>query len=163
MAKHGSTMSLVIGAAVVGVAALLAVLASVEPVKVGTISAEVPPPPAVATAAPTPTTPGTREGVASARPHPGLELIIAIGCTQCHSVDGTNNTGPSFVGYFGKTYTYDDGSSEVADEAHVRASILRPSEKIMTGRIGNMPSYDGIVTDEEIDLMIEWMKSVADQ
>lgn len=86
-----------------------------------------------------------------------------LGCTQCHSVDGTRRVGPSMQGIWGETVQFTDGSSTVVDENYIRESILDPSARVVAGYPDQMSPYQGIVTDEQIDVIIEYIKSLEDE
>jgi cytochrome c oxidase subunit 2 len=83
------------------------------------------------------------------------------GCFQCHSVDGTAKQGPTFQGLFGSQRTFVKGPPQTADENYIRESILEPNAKIRAGYEGViMNSYKGVLSDEEIDWIIEYIKTL---
>jgi cytochrome c oxidase subunit II len=90
----------------------------------------------------------------------GEMLYMRRGCTQCHSSDGTARTGPTFQGIFGKTHQFQGGGSAVVDENYIRESILDPQAKIKAGYQGVMPTYKGVLKDEEISVIIEYIKTL---
>ena len=83
------------------------------------------------------------------------------GCAQCHSINGTIITGPSWRDMFGSTVPLADGTSVLADENYVRESILEPAAKIHRGFPNVMPSFKGALKDEDIDAIIWFMKSIS--
>lgn len=90
----------------------------------------------------------------------GKLLYEKQGCNVCHSVDGTPKIGPSWKGLFGKSETYTDGSTGTVDENYIRQSILEPNAKIVQGFAPSMPTYQGKLKDEEINGIIEYIKSL---
>jgi cytochrome c oxidase subunit 2 len=48
----------------------------------------------------------------------------------------------------------------VVDEAYVRESILMPSAKIASGFQPIMPTFQGLVTEEQLLALIEYVKSL---
>lgn len=96
----------------------------------------------------------------------GEKLYKQRGCSQCHSVDGTDraaNGGPSFKGYFGKTVAWSrsNGNPEGAvDENYIRESILNPMAKIRKGFRPIMPTYQGQLKDDEIFGIIQYIKQL---
>lgn len=89
----------------------------------------------------------------------GADLFKKNACNTCHTVDGQKLVGPSLKGLFGKTESFEDGSSVVVDENYIRESILRPQSKIVKGFSGsNMPVY--VMKDWKLDALIEYIKSV---
>lgn len=105
-------------------------------------------------------TPGTGGAV----PLPGLGLIRRNGCIACHSLDGSTIVGPSFKGIFGEETTVKVNGEDqqiVVNEDYIRESVLTPNAKVVKGyRSGLMQSYRGIVTEEEIGQIIEYIKSL---
>jgi cytochrome c oxidase subunit 2 len=91
----------------------------------------------------------------------GQKLYQVRGCQQCHSVDGSAKTGPSFLGLFGRSGQMADGTTVVADENYIRESILEPANKVVAGYEPVMPTYQGRVKDAEITAIIEYLKSLS--
>jgi cytochrome c oxidase subunit 2 len=91
----------------------------------------------------------------------GRKLYQIRGCQQCHSVDGSAKTGPSLFGIFGHSQPLTDGSSVVVDENYVRQSILDPASQVVAGYEPVMPTYQGRIKDEEITVIIEYLKSLS--
>jgi cytochrome c oxidase subunit II len=90
----------------------------------------------------------------------GKQLYLRRGCTQCHSIDGVAGTGPSFKGIFGHTTYLEGGASVMVDENYVRESILEPEAKVVQGYKPVMPTYKGILSDQEITDLIAFIKSL---
>ena len=87
----------------------------------------------------------------------GEYLYAARGCNQCHSVDGSAKTGPSWKGIFGETHATSAGQVKV-DENYIRESILDPTAKVRTGFNAVMPTFKGQLKDEQIDGLITYIK-----
>ncbi len=94
----------------------------------------------------------------------GQELYRNLGCVGCHTIDGSRSTGPSFKGLFGHEVevALPDGTTVqvVADEAYLKEAILQPAAKIVKGFSNIMPSFVGRASDEEIQALIEYIKSL---
>ncbi|CAN5358059.1 hypothetical protein BH23BAC3_BH23BAC3_33210 [soil metagenome] len=92
----------------------------------------------------------------------GKELFQRSGCMGCHTVDGSEGTGvgPTMKGLIGKERTFRDGSTTVADEEYLRHKIVNPAERIVEGYDEGMPSFLGILSDEEIDSIVLYIKSL---
>jgi cytochrome c oxidase subunit 2 len=90
----------------------------------------------------------------------GEKLYVISGCAQCHSSDGSANTGPSFKGIWGQTHEFTKGAPTVVDENYVRESILTPSERVRAGYQDKMNSFRGQLSDEDIGFLIEYIKSL---
>lgn len=110
-----------------------------------------------------------REEVASSTNIPvsietGEKVFQRIGCSACHSTDGTTGglRGPSLKGTFGSERRFDDGTTAVADEEYIKTAILNPGDTIVEGFEQNMPSFQGILEDEEIESLVLFIKSLQD-
>lgn len=96
-------------------------------------------------------------------PPSGTQLFQERGCKACHTIDGTPGLGPTLKGLFGKTVTVlTDGKERklVADEAYLRKSILEPNVDIVKGFPPIMPSLKGLLTDQEIDALVSYLKGL---
>ena len=99
---------------------------------------------------------GTAEGsLASA----GGKLFQDLACNTCHRPDAQGR-GPVLDGLFGKTQALLTGETIVVDEAYVRESILNPGAKITAGFQPIMPAFQGLVTEEQLLELIEYVKSL---
>ena len=94
----------------------------------------------------------------------GYELIRKNGCIACHSSDGSRMVGPSFKGIWGETQTVITGREErqvKVDEDYVRKSIYDPGADVVKGyNSGLMQSYKDQVSEEDVGLIIEYLKSL---
>ncbi len=95
----------------------------------------------------------------------GKALAESLGCVACHSNDGTTEgkVGPTWRRLFGSKRTFPDGASEVADELYLREKILDPQQKKMKAGQIEMPSYRGVLSDQQIESIILYIKSLAGQ
>jgi cytochrome c oxidase subunit 2 len=99
---------------------------------------------------------GAQEGsLASA----GEKLFQDLACNTCHRPDAQGR-GPVLHGLFGKTVTLQSGEVNTVDEAYVRESILNPSAKVASGFQPIMPTFQGLVTEEQLLQLIEYVKSL---
>ncbi len=96
-------------------------------------------------------------------PELGETLRLTKGCVQCHTVDGSPLTGPSWKDIFGATHQFADGSSATVDENYLRESILYPGNKIVAGYPNQMPSYAGQLKEREIRAIIAYIASLSTQ
>ena len=98
----------------------------------------------------------------------GRRVYNMMGCVACHSTDGSKvaKVGPTWKGLYGKKQTVVvDGENQTitSDEAYLRESILDPTAKVVKGFDKGewaMPSYAGVLTDEQIESLILFMKSL---
>jgi cytochrome c oxidase subunit 2 len=91
------------------------------------------------------------------------KLLELKGCLACHSVDGSSKIGPTFKGAFGKKETVILNGKEleiVVDEAFIRETLLEPEKERVNGFPPIMPSQKGLLTDKEIDVIINHLKTL---
>jgi cytochrome c oxidase subunit 2 len=99
---------------------------------------------------------GTEEGsLASA----GQKLFADLACNTCHRPDAQGR-GPVLQNLFGKTVEVASGERVVVDEAYIRESILNPAAKITVGFQPIMPTFQGLVSEEGLLELIEYVKSL---
>ena len=89
----------------------------------------------------------------------GKRLFAQRACAACHN-DTAGSIGPSLTGAFGRTEQLEDGSSIVIDEEYLLESIQKPQEKIVAGFPPSMPTYDTLLTEQEILQLVEYVKSL---
>jgi cytochrome c oxidase subunit II len=82
------------------------------------------------------------------------------GCSTCHSLDGTASKGPTWKGMWGSMVKLSDGKSVLVDEAYVRESMMLPQAKIVAGFDPVMPTFQGLLRENEINGLIALMKSL---
>jgi cytochrome c oxidase subunit II len=90
----------------------------------------------------------------------GQKLFQQLGCTTCHRFD-TQGRGPNLVGVYGRPVLLDDGRTVTADDAYIRESILNPGGKVVAGFRPIMPTFQGIVNEEQILSLLAYVKSLS--
>lgn len=90
----------------------------------------------------------------------GEKIFAELGCSTCHRTD-TQGRGPNLIGVFGKSVMLEDGRSVAADENYVRESILDPGAKIVRGFKPVMPTFQGLVSEEQLNALIAYVKSLS--
>ena len=97
----------------------------------------------------------------------GLAILKSRGCNACHTSDGSKLVGPSYLNLFGATQIVVRDGKEVqvtVDEAYIKNAIYDPNSEITKGYPkGLMQSYQGVVTEEEIAKIIEYLKSLNEE
>jgi cytochrome c oxidase subunit II len=89
----------------------------------------------------------------------GAKLFADLACNTCHRPDAQGR-GPVLEGLFGGTATLHNGETVTVDEAYLRESILTPSAKITAGFQPIMPTFQGLVTEEQLLELVEYIKSL---
>ena len=57
----------------------------------------------------------------------------------------------------------EDGRTLVADENYVRESIVSPGSKIVSGFKPIMPTFQGIISDDQLNALVAYVKSLSQQ
>jgi cytochrome c oxidase subunit 2 len=100
-------------------------------------------------------------GVASLPPAElGEKIYKEKGCNACHSVDGSTLVGPSFKGIFGHPVELQDGSTADVDENYIKQSILEPQAQVVKGFAPVMPSFKGILSDQDVTALVAYIKTL---
>ena len=92
----------------------------------------------------------------------GAKLFQDLACFSCHAA-GSGQRGPSLAGVFGKEVELQGGQKVIADEAYLRESIVNPQAKIVAGYQPLMPTFQGLVTEEQLLQLIAYVKSLGEQ
>jgi cytochrome c oxidase subunit 2 len=119
----------------------------------------------------------------------GEKLYASMGCSQCHSIDGSKGTGPTWHNMYFTTQPFADGNSiqgvtgtpTPADwqrwDAYINESIIYPNAKIVAGfNAGVMPDFtgqleslpatgfgSGSVKQKKTRALLQYIKSVSDK
>ncbi len=92
----------------------------------------------------------------------GEKLFQDLACVTCHRPD-SQGRGPLLQGLFGKTVALANGATVAADESYIRESILNPGAKITAGFQPIMPTFQGLVSEEQLLALVEYIKSLKPQ
>ena len=71
-----------------------------------------------------------------------------------------NIRAPNLEGLFGREVAIVGGTTIKADEEYIRESIIFPAAKVVKGYPPVMPSFKGQIAPEDIDELIEYIKSL---
>jgi cytochrome c oxidase subunit II len=89
----------------------------------------------------------------------GEALFTQLACVTCHLTDGTGR-GPSLIGVYGSQVTLDSGAVVTADESYLRESILMGQAKTVKGYERVMPTFQGLINEDGVASLIEYIKSL---
>jgi cytochrome c oxidase subunit 2 len=92
----------------------------------------------------------------------GEKLFQDLACSTCHQ-QGSQARGPALAGLFGKTVELQGGGTATVDEAYLRESIVNPQAKIVAGFQPIMPTFQGLVTEEQLLQLIAYVRSLGQQ
>ena len=90
----------------------------------------------------------------------GERIFAELGCSTCHRTD-TQGRGPNLQNVFGRPVLLEDGRTVIADENYVRESILDPGAKIVNGFKPIMPTFQGLVSEEQLNALVAYVKSLS--
>ena len=91
----------------------------------------------------------------------GQYLYKEYACNTCHSIEKDKIIqGPSFNNLWGSKVQHTDRSSAIVNENYVTESIRMPSSKIVKGFSNLMPKDYVDLSSEDIDALIEFIKSL---
>jgi len=90
----------------------------------------------------------------------GEKLFHDLACINCHHLTDQGRC-PNLVGIYGQMVPLTTGQKVKADEAYIRESILSPSAKIVAGYQNIMPTFQGLVTEEGLMQLVEYIKSLG--
>jgi cytochrome c oxidase subunit 2 len=87
----------------------------------------------------------------------GEKLFAELGCASCHRADAQGR-GPALAGAFGKPVSLEDGRTVTVDDNYVRESILDPGAKVVRGFKPVMPTFQGLITEEQLAALLAYVK-----
>jgi len=101
--------------------------------------------------------------MAAASAQHGEELFRNVGCTACHSVDGSRVLGPSMLGLWGSERTFEDGTTATADAEYIHQSIREPNAHIVEGFPAVMTAFgESQLSDDDINDIIAYIQSLSE-
>jgi cytochrome c oxidase subunit 2 len=92
----------------------------------------------------------------------GAKLFTDLSCSTCHLENGQGR-GPVLKGLYGKQVLITGGQTVTMDDAYIRESVLQPQAKVVSGFQPIMPTFQGLVTEEQLLQLIAYIKSLSEQ
>ena len=92
----------------------------------------------------------------------GERLFADLACNTCHRPD-SRGRGPVLQNLYSHPVQLHDGTVVTADENYLRESILTPGAKVTAGFQPVMPAFQGLVSEEQLLALIEYVKSLSTQ
>ena len=83
-----------------------------------------------------------------------------LGCASCHS-GGPAQRGAKIEGIFNTQVKLVGGESVTADDNYIRNSILNPASQVVEGYQPIMPTFKGQVTEEQLNSLVIYIKSLS--
>jgi cytochrome c oxidase subunit 2 len=89
----------------------------------------------------------------------GERLFADMGCATCHKPDSAER-GPSLAGIYGEKVMLASGEAVPVDEAYIRESIVNPAAKVVHGYQPVMPTFQGLLSEEQLLELVAYVKSL---
>jgi cytochrome c oxidase subunit 2 len=89
----------------------------------------------------------------------GQKLFTDLSCVTCH-MENAQGRGPVLKGLYGKQVLLANGQTVAMDDAYIRESVLTPQAKVVAGFQPVMPTFQGLVTEEQLLQIIAYVKSL---
>lgn len=83
-----------------------------------------------------------------------------LGCASCHA-GGPAQRGAKLENIFGTQVKLVGGGSVTANDEYLRNSILNPASQIVEGYQPIMPTFKGQVTEEQLNALVAYIKSLS--
>jgi cytochrome c oxidase subunit II len=98
----------------------------------------------------------------------GKILYMRNGCSGCHGGIGAGGKqsastipAPPLTGLYGSPVTLVDGEVVIADDGYIRDCILLPEKRRVASYPPLMPSFRGIISEEDVLKLVAFIKSLA--
>ena len=95
----------------------------------------------------------------------GRILFTQFGCAGCHMADGRGGNGtvraPDLDGLYGSPVPLADRSVVIADDQYIRDSIVQPERQVVASYAPLMPSFSGVVSEEDLVALVAFIKSLG--
>ncbi|MGI9030070.1 MAG: c-type cytochrome [Ilumatobacteraceae bacterium] len=89
----------------------------------------------------------------------GRDIAARSGCAGCHGANGEGGVGPTWIGLAGSQVPLVDGTTVLADQAYLTASIKTPDAQKVTGYAVAMPVNQ--LSDADIAKIVVYIESLA--
>ena len=89
----------------------------------------------------------------------GQKLFQDLSCNTCHLAE-RSGLGPALTDLYSRAVELQGGRTVIADEAYLRESIVNPQAKIVAGFQPTMPTFQGLVTEEQLLQLVAYVRSL---
>ncbi|MBX4970039.1 cytochrome c oxidase subunit II [Rhizobium binae] len=90
----------------------------------------------------------------------GAVLFRSHGCSGCHGPSATVHA-PKLEGIYASPVPLSDGTIVTADDQYLRDSILLPQKQIAAGYPSIMPTFQNVLSEEEVLKLVAYIKSTG--
>jgi cytochrome c oxidase subunit 2 len=95
----------------------------------------------------------------SAQAAAGKAAVADLGCSTCHSVDGSDGAGPTWKGLAGSKVELESGKTVTADDAYLTKSINNPSAQVVKGFQPIMPERK--LPADQVAAIVAYLKALG--
>jgi cytochrome c oxidase subunit II len=95
----------------------------------------------------------------SAEATAGKAAVAELGCSTCHSVDGSDGVGPTWKGLAGSKVELDSGKTVTADDAYLTRAITKPGDQVVAGFKSIMPERD--LPDDQVASIVAYLNALG--
>jgi cytochrome c oxidase subunit 2 len=89
----------------------------------------------------------------------GQQLFLKLQCIKCHSANN-QAAAPVLENLFGSRIPLKGGGAEIVDAEYIRQSILKPRARVAQGWEPIMPSYEGQVSEADLNALVAYIRSL---
>lgn len=108
-----------------------------------------------------------RAGDSSGLVAEGQAKFIQYGCSGCHQAGLSGGAGtvraPSLNGLYMSPVPLSDGTVGTADDRYIHDSILYPKQQVVASYAPVMPSFRGVIGEDDLVSIIAYIKSLANR
>jgi uncharacterized membrane protein len=90
----------------------------------------------------------------------GEKVFSSMGCQACHLPEA-GTIAPTLYGLVGREREFVDGTRLIADDGYIRESIVNSTAKVVKGYVPAMPPYANVISDEQLDQLTAYIKSLS--
>jgi cytochrome c oxidase subunit 2 len=102
---------------------------------------------------------GTIHPVDGSAAQEGQQLFLKLQCITCHT-NRVANKAPVLEGLWGQRREFRGGGAENAYADYIKRSILKPRDRVVEGYEPLMPSYEGQVSETDLDNLVAYIRSL---
>ncbi len=106
-----------------------------------------------------------QNGTSSGLVAEGQALFIQYGCSGCHQAGLSGGGGtvraPSLNGLYMRPVPLSDGTVVTADDRYIHDSILYPKTQVVASYAPLMPSFRGVISEEDLVRIVAYIKSLG--
>ena len=91
----------------------------------------------------------------------GQQLAQDYGCANCHSADGSQKIGPTWLHLYESNVELSTGTSVVADENYLKTAIINSNLQIVNGFPANvMPDFSNTLDQTMVEALVAYIQSL---